>query len=268
MRGEFAEILREIARRERPRIGIGIRELDRSTLDGLRRSQEYARLVLVGPFEVDSSHGLEFIESEEPAEDLVDLLARGEIDGAVRGNVSAARAMNALERWMGRKVKRMAFMAASGWHFLLGPVGIAEGDSVADFLDIASGGSELLRRLGVEPAISILSGGRLEDMGRSPRVDKSLEQGELIAALAREKGMNAVHKGILIEECWGDDLILAPDGISGNLIFRTLLFLGEGQSFGAPALIDEIFVDSSRSRSEFTGPIMLAAALAGIRRRA
>jgi len=59
-------------------------------------------------------------------------------------------------------------------------------------------------------------------------------------------------------------MIIAPDGISGNFAFRTLLFLCRARAFGAPVLMEKVFVDSSRARGDFNGPIMLASALARI----
>jgi predicted methyltransferase MtxX (methanogen marker protein 4) len=105
----------------------------------------------------------------------------------------------------------------------------------------------------------------MEDLGRSSRVDCSLAEGELIAARARDAGVEAQHRGILIESCRGDDIVIAPEGISGNLIFRTLLLLCGANSFGAPVMMDKVFVDSSRARGSFDGPVMLASAMAGLR---
>ena len=107
----------------------------------------------------------------------------------------------------------------------------------------------------------------MEDMGRCERVDRSLAEGELIAARAQEAGLQACHKGILIESCRGDDIVIAPEGVSGNLIFRTLLLLCKAQSYGAPVLMDRVFVDSSRARGGFDGPVMLASCMAGMREK-
>jgi len=80
--------------------------------------------------------------------------------------------------------------------------------------------------------------------------------------------VNARHPGILIEGCRGDDLIVAPDGITGNLIFRTLMYLCGREALGAPVLMKEaVFIDSSRGRGEFTGPVALASAIVGWRER-
>lgn len=60
------------------------------------------------------------------------------------------------------------------------------------------------------------------------------------------------------------DLIIAPDGVTGNLIFRTMHFLGGARALGAPILnIDKIFVDTSREKTDYTDAICLAARLGG-----
>ena len=178
--------------------------------------------------------------------------------------------MRALVDRFGLPVRRLALIELFGWSFLLGPVGIDEGETPSARLDLLLGGAKLLQGLGVSPRAAVLSGGRMEDRGRSERVDTSLLEGDQIAARAAEAGINAEHKGILIESCRGDDIVIAPEGISGNLIFRTLMLLCGAQSYGAPVIterMDWIFIDSSRARSGFDGPVMLAGALAGMRGR-
>ena len=138
---------------------------------------------------------------------------------------------------------------------------------MADRLELLLGGARLLKGLGMKASSAVLSGGRMEDRGRCERVDRSLLEGELIASRAREAGLAAEHRGILIESCRGDDIVIAPEGVSGNLIFRTLLLLCGAQSYGAPVLMDRIFIDSSRARGGFDGPVMLAGCLAGMKKR-
>jgi putative methanogen marker protein 4 len=260
----FIPSLKEKARARRSRIGIGIWNADAALIASLESSREYADLLLVGDPGCDSD--LECVPSPAPWKELVRLLADGEIEGAVRGNLPAGRTMRALSEQFGIQVRRLALLELSGWSFLLGPVGIDEGESMADRLELLLGGARLLQDLGVSPSSAVLSGGRMEDRGRCERVDRSLVDGELIAARAREAGLEAEHKGILIESCRGDDIIISPEGVSGNLIFRTLLLLCGAQSYGAPVLMDRVFIDSSRARGGFDGPVMLASCLAGMRR--
>jgi len=247
------------ARKSRARVGIGLWKADATLLKSLHEAAEFAELVVVGDA---CESGLECVHSEQPWNDLVHLLAEGKIDGAVRGNLPAGRTMRALARQFDIKVRRLALIELSGWAFLFGPVGIDEGETISDRLGLVLEGTKYLRRMGVSPKVSVLSGGRLEDLGRSERVDRSLAGAEFIAARARDAGIEAKHKGILIESCRGDDMIIAPDGVSGNLVFRTLLLLCGANSLGAPVLMDKVFVDSSRARGNFNGPVMLASAMA------
>lgn len=262
MDSSFARRLEDQARKSRARIGIGLWEADADLLKSLHEASEFAELVIVGNA---CKSGMECIHSEQPWNDLVRLLAEGKIDGAVRGNLPAGRTMRALAKEFDIKVRRLALLELSGWAFLFGPVGIDEGETISDRLDLVTKGAKYLRRMCVEPKVSVLSGGRMEDLGRSERVDRSLAEAEFIAARAREAGIEAKHKGILIESCRGDDIVIAPEGVSGNLVFRTLLLLCGDNSLGAPVLMDRVFVDSSRARSNFNGPVMLASAMAGIR---
>jgi predicted methyltransferase MtxX (methanogen marker protein 4) len=74
---------------------------------------------------------------------------------------------------------------------------------------------------------------------------------------------NATHCEILIEDAVETcGLIIAPDGISGNLIFRSLTFLGGGHAHGAPVVnISRIFVDSSRASLNYANALLLAVSL-------
>ena len=263
MESVFVHSMQEKARARHARIGIGIWNADAELIASLQSATEFADLLLVGEPCCDCA--LDYVTAEEPWRELVRLLAEGEIEGAVRGNLPAGRTMRALAKQFDVKVKRLALLELSGWSFLLGPVGIDEGETISDRLGLVLGGARFLQRFGVLPKASVLSGGRMEDLGRSERVDRSLAEGELIAVRAREAGVEAQHRGILIESCQGDDIIIAPEGVSGNLIFRTLLLLCGANSYGAPVLMDQVFVDSSRARGNFDGPIMLASAMVGMR---
>lgn len=260
---DFVKSLQKRARSHHARIGIGIQHPDADLIDGLEAATEYADLLLVGDPCCDCA--LDYITPEDPSAELVNLLAKGEIDGGVRGNISASKTMMALSKRFNIKVRRMALLYLNGWAFFLAPVGIDEGETLSDKLDLVVSGAKLLQKMGISPAVSVLSGGRMEDVGRSRRVDRGLAEGEFVAARAVAASINARHRGILIESSRGDDLILAPDGISGNLIFRSLMLLCGADSFGAPVLMDKIFVDSSRARNDFTGPVMLASAMVGMK---
>ena len=265
----FLDRMERAARGRKARIGIGVDGGGPELVAKIEEASEFAEIVMVGDPGPDFEIGqkLELIRTEDPASALINLLARGEIDGAVRGNLSATRVMKRLAKTFEIRVRRLSLLALPEWSFFLAPVGIDEGDSISDRLNLAVLGAGYLKSVGVDADVSILSGGRLEDLGRSERVDRTLAEAELLARLARDAGVRAEHRGILIETCRGDDLIVAPDGISGNLIFRTLMLLSGAEGYGAPVIMDPVFVDSSRARKSFNGPIMLASALVAMKGR-
>jgi putative methanogen marker protein 4 len=187
------------------------------------------------------------VESEE---ELVELLYNGFADAAIRGSLNASKIMAKLREKYPKKISRASFIDLNGQKFLLAPVGIDEGDDVDQKLRIAEDGSRFLLSIGIKPKLGVLSGGRPQDKGRSKKIDESIEDGELLTSMLLKKLIEVKHYFILIEDAIADgsNFIIAPDGISGNLIFRSLVLLGGGEGHGAVTLgMDEIYVDTSRS---------------------
>jgi len=245
-----SDLLLSQIRGGRLRIGIGTAEDDRK----VRLSCDQAEPLGLG--EVVIYH-----DAQQLAEDLRD----GKLDAAVRGDMDSNEAMAALRQVFGvKRVLRAAFLEPpQGTMFLLEPVGIDEGWTAEEKFEMAWRGAEILRRLGVTPVVGIMSGGRSSDMGRMAAVDRTLEDAAVVVKRLREVGIDARDVQILIEsavrEC---DVIIAPDGISGNLIFRTLHFLGGGKALGAPVLnIPRTYIDTSRAKESYVDSIVLAAAL-------
>ncbi|MBP3443497.1 MAG: phosphotransacetylase, partial [Methanocorpusculaceae archaeon] len=120
----------------------------------------------------------------------------------------------------------------------------------------AEDGRRLAKAFGLSEKVVLLSGGRLGDIGRHAAVDKTIYDAEEAARLS-----GAEHGEILIEDAVKDaGVIIAPDGISGNLIFRTLVFLGGGIGHGALIVnIPDLFVDSSRASASYVGILSMTA---------
>ena len=151
--------------------------------------------------------------------------------------------------------------------FFLAPVGIDEGGCIEDKIELINRGVTYMRKLDIEPVVGILSGGRFSDIGRDARVDCTMRDAEIVAERIKKQGISVTHYSILIEDAIKNaNFIIAPDGISGNLIFRTLVFLGGGDGVGAPILMDKyIFIDTSRVGGHWKKAIMLASALVNIK---
>ncbi len=256
------------ARTNHARIGLGIGNVSEKIIKSAQDAREYAQVVLVGDEEQIRSTGteLEIIHSSDPSKKLVELLIEENIDGAVRGTLSATKTLSALKSSLGmKKLYRIALMeTADVTPFFLAPVGIDEGNSVEDKIELVKRGVEHLKRLGIEANVGILSGGRFEDKGRDKIVDRTLDEAEIVTKRLLDFGVNATNYSILIEDAIKEaNFIIAPDGISGNLIFRTLVFLGGGHGYGAAVLMDKVFVDTSRVKEDAGRAIMFASALVG-----
>lgn len=238
------------AKKNRATIGIGLGERPEVVKQSISKAQEL---------------GLADVEVFESSKDLLEALSQGKIDGAVRGTLSAKETMADLKNCFKiDKVVRLALLQTENEElFFLAPVGITEGRNFEEKMEIIKYGSAFLTKLGIDPKVGILSGGRLEDEGRGETIDKSLGEGNKLESETRKEGFAAVHYGILIEEAVGKaNLIITPDGITGNLIFRAFCLIGGGKAIGAPLLgFEKTFIDTSRSKGDYTDSIALASAL-------
>jgi predicted methyltransferase MtxX (methanogen marker protein 4) len=166
------------------------------------------------------------------------------------------------------EINRLALLETNSKHqFFFGPVGIDECNNLSSKKAFVKKSLKELSELNVKPRISVLSGGRLGDIGRNADIDKSIKEAkELVSFFKSEKpGLEIEHTEILIEKAVENksNLILAPNGISGNLIYRTLVHLGGGKAYGAIYMdIDYCIIDTSRvgNSSEIVGGIILALA--------
>ena len=261
----LSEIERK-AKKNHARIGLGIGKISEKLIKSAQVASEYADIVLVGDEKDIKATGtdLEIIHSNEAPKKLVELLFSGKIDGAVRGTLSATKTLSELKRSLNtKKLYRVALLeTANGKPFFLAPVGSDEGNSIDDKVELVKRSAEHFGRLGAKMKVGILSGGRFEDKGRGENVDRTLEEAKIVTKKLCDIGIDAKNYSILIEDAIEEaNFILAPDGISGNLIFRTLVFLGGGFGHGAPVLMDKVFVDTSRVGGHYTRAIILASAL-------
>lgn len=281
--GDVASLLEavfKLAQKSPGTIGLGIStpaEHARRTIDAALRSiwNGYAkRILLVGKPETFYELGaidpsLIQIVSDDPEAELVKLLD-GEANAIVRGTLSSRNLLASVKsKFTLPSIARLALLETPEKHrFFFAPVGIDEGRTKSEKLYFITEGVKLIRALEAKPLVAVLSGGRSGDMGRDKRVDTTIKDAEAILEMARKQDgdIEIEHYEILIEDAVEDgaNLIIAPDGVSGNLIYRTLVHVGGGTSYGAPYLgLAKPVVDTSRvgPMSEYVGAIAFASAL-------
>ena len=200
-------------------------------------------------------------------EELVAAMTNNEIDAVIRGSLKSSNILkNIRDLYSDKAIYRVSYIkneiGGKEYEFLLAPVGIDEGISLDEKLDITTKAIDFMLRLGKNPKIAILAGGRKEDLGRSCDINKSIKDSEDLTKKVNEliansrkyqdKDITLKNYYILIEKAIkeNNNIIIAPDGIYGNIIFRTLVLVNSWHSYGAIALgIDKIFIDTSRDQS-------------------
>ena len=185
-------------------------------------------------------------------DELVNAILDENIDAVVRGSLAASGVIKELKKHFS-EISRATFVHSKEQEFLLTPVGIDEGSSVEDKLKIAINCGEFLKKLSKEPKIAVLADGRKGDYGRSEKISKSIDESEKLTELIKENtDFEVKNYYILIEQALKEkcNVIIAPDGIIGNIIFRTLILVNSWPSCGAITFgINGIYIDTSRDQS-------------------
>lgn len=197
---------------------------------------------------------------------LADDLASGVIDAAVRGDMASAKLLPLVRKALGLdRLQRAVLMGYRGKVICMAPVGIDEGWTVEDRVSMAERSVDLYTRLGCKDVrIAVMSGGRNDDVGRNEEVDESLKQARDVVISLNRDGYDSYDTEILLENAVEEaDVIIAPNGIVGNIIFRSMHFIGGCPAYGAPLInTDKVFVDTSRVKTDYTDSIILAMKLA------
>ena len=213
---------------------------------------------------------IKLISSIEPEKEMITYLINNKINSIVRGSFKSSKFLKLLKYSLKVKnIYRLALLeTANGEQFFYGPVGIDECNNFNDKQRFIEKSLELFKKLKIKPRISILSGGRIGDLGRNKLIDKTIDDAENLVKYfnSQEPNIEIFHDQILIENSIknGANLILAPNGISGNLIYRTLIHLGNGKSYGAFYLDTKYpIIDTSRvaPENELNGAFFLASSI-------
>ena len=208
---EIIETIHKKAVENHARIALGIASVSPGLLESAEKAGEFADVVLVGDSQKISNIANktavqpEVIHSPRPERTLIDLLDSGDVDAAVRGNLSATSTLSYLKQIMCiDDLYRVTLLETpDAIPFFLAPVGIDECTTRETKLEFIRRAVKHIRRFGIEPKIAVLSGGRFEDRGRNPAVDRTLDDAEYVVKKARAQRYDAKHYGILIEDAVG-----------------------------------------------------------------
>ena len=185
-------------------------------------------------------------------EDLIKAAFDRNVDAVIRGSLPASNIIAKLkERYP--HLSRATYINNGEQEFLLTPVGIDEGNTVEDKFRIALNCIDFLKQVEKTPKIAILAEGREDDFGRDSSVSNSIKDSRKLTKLLSENTDEDVKNyHILIEKAVQDkrNIIIAPNGRVGNIIFRTMVLLNSWPSYGAVTFgMDRVYIDTSRDQS-------------------
>ena len=110
-----------------------------------------------------------------------------------------------------------------------------------------------MKKLEKTPKIATLSYARPACPCRSKEINQSLDDTEKLSKLIEKHTNQKIeNQCVLIDQAIKNkcNILIAPNGIVGNTIFRTLVLLNSWPSFGAITFgINEIYIDTSRDQS-------------------
>ena len=232
--------------------------------------KDFLNKVLEQTAEANFKSRVKFIECRDPGDSIFEYFGNKTIHSIIRGSLSSNRFLKNVKIYLNsEKVNRLALLETiNGHQFFYGPIGIDECNNLENKLTFLESAIKELNKLDIIPKISILSGGRIGDIGRDAIVDQTIQEAEKIVDLVKNRYPDIIisHDEILIEKAIEkkSNLIIAPNGISGNLIYRTLVHLGGGKAYGAIYMgLEGKIIDTSRvgNFSEIYGALILAVAL-------
>ncbi len=184
--------------------------------------------------------------------DLIKTVLDNNIDAVVRGSLPASNIMQELKQRY-PNMSRATYVNGDDFEFLLSPVGIDEGRTVEERYEIAINCIDFLKKVGKKPKIAILAEGREDDFGRGSEVSNSIIDSKKLTKLLKENTSEEVtNYFILIEKAINNksNVIIAPNGRVGNIIFRTLVLLSSWPSYGAVTFgMDRVYIDTSRDQN-------------------
>lgn len=270
--------LHKIAMKKKSRVAIGLDTSQPSAENVINsalfaKREGYIEPVLVSKSEVSPEMDKDKVVGSEvplvvdlnPEEVLVRMMRDGAVDAGIRGNLSSRKVIALLRsEFLVDNLCRVTVLEVDNRLVMLAPVGIEEGDTMNEIVAIAENCEKLASKLEIPLKMGIISGGRLEDQGRSTKVDRLLNDSKKLTSALAALGFKVKNYGIEIERAITDGatLLIAPDGVFGNVIFRSMVLVGGIESYGAVATaLPRVYIDTSRAKGSFLLPMILAGAL-------
>jgi len=259
----FDEKVEELVPLGTPTIAMGLIEPDEKILESLRRAEDYAEIILVGPEAIADIEDFDVITNENPEEKLATMLAEDEVDGIIRGTIDDFKTYETYSELTGEEytIGPGLLEDPNGRQFFASPLSNPEGWKKEDRYEKASGIASFIEKWNIEPKIGVFTGTRHKTYERKKditegvtgKLNKTYEDAEWIVERLEEEGYHAknwaIDLNVAVEE--GYNLLIPVNGMVGNQIFRVLLFCGGTIKAATRLGISHWYEDNSRTEKDF-----------------
>lgn len=252
----------------RPKIGFGLAKPDKEVVASLQKSKKYADIVLVGPKAIAKIVGFKKVISDNPERKLPELLVNGEFDGIVRGTIDDFKTYENYQEIIGRgrtaKMINLALLEdAYSRQFFISEASNPSGWTKEEKIKSCEAIIDFMKKeLGVKPKIGMITGVRHDTYKRRKNtrsgvigiLNKTYEDAEEIIKYFRKKRIEAKNYAIELDAAVEDNcnIIVPPNGMVGNQIFRALCLIGGGKILICPRInLPHCYEDNSRCEKDF-----------------
>lgn len=263
----FDQFIRETAALRRNRIGIGIIHPDDAIVQSLQNALAFCDVI---PFGVKVT-GLGGFITGSPEKSLAAAIAAGEVDAIVRGQAVATTMREELCHQFGYTMDSIRDLGVvkDNLNRIFIPCGIAHGQgwSVEQKAELIRLAVPFAKKLGLPVKIGVTSGARPEDMAPIPYIVENYNDANRLVALLQDE-FSIKHYFIDIDKAIADgcSILVFANGMVGNHVLRSLVFLGQIRIYGGiVAGIDTLVVESFRSSAGFTDYLEFANTLVNLK---
>ena len=140
---------------------------------------------------------IELIENDEK---LAKSISDKNIDATIRGSLAASNILKQLKESY-PKISRATYIHGKGHEFIISSVGIDEGNTLKEKLNIAVHCIDFMKKLKKTPKIATLSYARPGDYGRSEEINQSLDDAKKLTQLIEKHTNQKIENScVLIDQ--------------------------------------------------------------------
>jgi predicted methyltransferase MtxX (methanogen marker protein 4) len=264
----FDRFISEKARSGRKRIGIGILHPDEQIVESLTRANEFCEVIAFG----EKAGNVHCITTDTPEIAMLEAIASGDIDAIVRGQAVATVLRTELARrfsYPPEKIKDLGVVKDRLSRVFI-PLAISnsQGWTLDQKIQLIREAVDLLGLLNLPLKVGVTSGARPNEMGSVPYLAETFADAEKIVSILSPE-MPIKHYYIDIEKVMADgcSILVFANGMVGNHVLRSLVFLGRIKIYGGIISgIDQLIVESFKNSSGFYEYLEFTNALANLKK--